>query len=108
MSNDRFTLAAIAAAMAAMPKPPPYRYCVCKPEYYVRLQRETPTDAGPFQGAGIQIFPKFQTVAAWLFADHRTMHKYLAGELTELDLLSLVQTGGVRPDESPKIIEEFI
>lgn len=48
---------------------------------------------------GIEIHVKHGQVAdSWMFSDSKTLQKYLAGELSEMDLMGLMQTGACQPN----------
>ncbi len=98
---NNLTLAAIMAAMAEIPKPPPWCSCTAKPEHCARLRRETPP-AAEYQTSfgGIRIYEKPGQVAdVWMFRDDKILQKYLNGELTELDLFELMRTGACQPND---------
>lgn len=90
------TLASIAAAMADVPKPPPWKWCVARPELLSRMREEIPALPKPYLPEGLygmSLYPKQQVAHAWMFSDEETLQKYLNDELTELDLLELTRTG---------------
>lgn len=94
------TFATLAAMMSEIPKPPPWRYCTVKPEHAEMLRREIPpAQPGQLPIVGIEIHENPGQVAdSWMFRDSKTLRKYLAGELSELDLMGLMETGACQPN----------
>lgn len=89
------------AALSDAPKPPPWKWCVAKPELLSRLRAELPELPKPYLPEGLygmSLYPKQQVADAWMFSDKKILRKYLNDELTELDLLELVMTGACQPN----------
>lgn len=95
-----FTLEKLAAITATLPKSPLFHYCVVRPEVADLLRRETTVPIQPGDPpAAIEIYIKpGQESASWLFSDGKTCRRYLAGELSELDLLAMITGGGCVPN----------
>lgn len=95
---SKLTLATLAGLAASLePLKPSYKVCVAHPELEAKLRavcEEMPSreisGGAPlhFEIAGIQIYTKAnQFATAWMFSDDKLARQYLAGELTELDLV---------------------
>ena len=67
------------------------RYYVCRPEVLEQLRKEIPeVRTGSGFLPSIELYSKpDQKQDVWEFSDHKEMRKYLNGELSELDLISL-------------------
>lgn len=93
------TLATLAAALSDMPRPPMWRYCTVKPEHAAMLRREIPpAQSSQLPAGGIEVYEMpLQAADSWMFSDSKTLRKYLAGELSELDLVALIETSACQP-----------
>ena len=93
------TLATLAAIAASISKPPPWRHCTLTPENFERLRHDPEFRSDKMPTCGIEIHVKHGQVAdSWMFSDSKTLRKYLAGELSELDLMGLMETGACQPN----------
>lgn len=95
--STHFTFATLAAVAAAIPKTPLWRHCALTPENFERLRHDPKFRSDRMPAYGIEIHVKHGQVAdCWMFKDSKTLRKYLEGELTELDLIGLMETGACR------------
>lgn len=106
--SDSLTLATIVAAMASVRTIGPiYNWIVVKPGMKERLRaNSTPgTVPGTLDG-GMVIYEKQQMADSWAFANESLLRKYLAGELSELDLMQKCFDGvGCKPDAKTSPME---
>lgn len=95
---NRFTLAALAALLGQLPKPPVWRHCVTTPENLERLRHDPRLGPWTVPGCGVEMHAKPGQVAeAWLFEEDKILRQYLASELTEMDLLDIMRSGACQP-----------
>lgn len=94
-------LGTIAAAMDTVRKIGPiYNWIVVKPGMRERLRaNSTPGTVPRTLDGGMVIYEKQQVADSWAFADESLLRKYLAGELSELDLMHKCFDGaGCKPN----------
>lgn len=98
------TIAVIQALVGAIPDMPQWLYfVVAHPRYEEMVKRCVPTARiGHPALVGIECYVKRDQVAdLWMFSDHKTLEQYLSGELSELDLMGLIETGSCLPKYDP-------
>lgn len=94
----KLTLSALAAVASLMPKTAVWRHCTLTPASFERLKHdpEFRCDRLPFLGMELRV-KHGQVADCWAFSDSKTLRKYLEGELSELDLMGLIETGSCKP-----------
>jgi len=92
---NTITLETLKAALALMPKGPFYHAVVTQPQYADKLRAHLPFNDGPPMFPAVQVYAKVDQLAnGWMFSDDRLLRDYLAGKVSEWDLLA---HGGVKP-----------
>ena len=100
-SADGLTFAAIKAAISNMPPKPRWCESVMNVESYERLRSDPVFEDVPMGGFGMMLIycKPGQIAAAWMFSDRLTAQRYLEDELTENDLMAMVETGKCQPND---------
>jgi len=81
------TLETLKATLAGMPHGPAYFAVVTQPQHATKFRAQLNQGIGGLPT--IQLYAKTDQVAeGWLFSDNRLLRDYLAGKISELDLLA--------------------
>lgn len=97
--SDEFTLAKFQEIRQILPPLPDEQYYTVSTALMVVLRRLDLRSERFGALSGIQVVecPK-QKASAWCFRDRETFNKWLAGELTEMDLVDLMVKGECRSE----------
>lgn len=95
------SLAALAMLAGSLPPPPPrFRYMAVRDGMdSLRLGMKESAQSVGMTDVIVREKPS-QVADAWVFVEEETFRRYMDGQLTELDLVGLTETGKVKPTKS--------